>query len=208
MALGVLLVCGAATACGGGARSLPRTPSGEAPVAAPAPTSVQALYEAGRYQAVLDDIGGGADRDLWFAAYSAVRLGRPAEARDWLQRLAANPNNAWQVAGRLGLARLAGTGPDLDGAIAATLPYPTHPFVQLERGLGHMARREFADAAQAFERSLAADRRLAYAYYFAALAYGEVGQRAMMASRLETFVRLAPEAPELPEAQSLLSTGR
>ena len=30
----------------------------------------------------------------------------------------------------------------------------------------------------------------------------------MMASRLETFFRLAPEAPELPEVRSILSTGR
>jgi regulator of sirC expression with transglutaminase-like and TPR domain len=63
-------------------------------------------------------------------------------------------------------------------------------------------------AAQAFERCVEADPRFAYAYYYAGLAYDRLNRADLMINRLEMFQRLAPEAPERPEVESILQTVR
>jgi len=191
-------------ACGGG-RATPRPPAANAPGPAPATASAQAHYEAGRYDQALA-VAGPAPRDQWFAANSAARLGRAAEVADRLGRLAASGDPAWAVVAGLMRARIANDPADLGGALEASLAFPAHPAVQLERGRGHAMRGEQAEAASAFDRAIEADPRLAYAYYYAALAYDAVGQAALAGTRLETFLRLAPDAPEQPEVRSILGT--
>ena len=193
-------------ACGGG-RATPRPPTANAPGSAPATASAQAHYEAGRYDEALAVAGpAAAARDQWFAANSAARLGRAAEVADRLGRLAASGDPAWAVVAGLMRARIANDPADLGGALEASLAFPAHPAVQLERGRGHAMRGEQAEAASAFDRAIEADPRLAYAYYYAALAYDAVGQAALAGTRLETFLRLAPDAPEQPEVRSILGT--
>lgn len=203
----VVLSVAVLAACGGG-RAAPRTPPASAPsVAAAAPASAQAHYEAGRYDQALAAAGpGAAPRDQWFAASSAARLNRADAVADYLGRLAASGDPAWEVVAGLMRARIAGDLADLGRALEAALAFPAHAAVQFERGRGHVLRGEQQEAAAAFDRASELDPRLAYAYYYAALAYDALGQDAEGAVRLETFARLAPAAPEQPEVRSILNT--
>jgi tetratricopeptide (TPR) repeat protein len=147
-----------------------------------------------------------APRDQWFAANSAARLGRGAETADRLGRLATSTDPAWVTVASLMRTRLAGDQGALAAALEASQAFSTHAAVQVERGRGHALRGEPEQAAAAFDRAIEADPRLAYAYYYGALAYNTLGQTAVAGARLETFLRVAPDAPERPEVRSILGT--
>ena len=75
-------------------------------------------------------------------------------------------------------------------------------------GREHFQREEYALAAEAFDRAIAANPTHAYAYYYGGRAYSEQGQTALMADRFEMFLKLAPNAPERPAVESVLRTVR
>jgi len=184
------------------------------PDAAPSDALVQQWYESGRYdevvsrvtQADVADVGAEA---LWLAAHSSLRLGRRDEAASLFMRLAAtDPNPAWQIASQLALAGLEGSAEAAAQARQAAGAFPGDPFVQYELGLAAVRSGDFAGAAQAFDRTIAADPTFAYAYYYAGLAYDRLQRADLMAGRFDTFLRLAPQAPERPEVDSILSTVR
>lgn len=96
----------------------------------------------------------------------------------------------------------------IERAIAAADEFPDHPFVQYQLGLALASRKEHRVAARAFERAIAADRQFAYAYYQSGLAHHHEERLDVTAARFETFVKLAPEAPERPEVETILRTIR
>ena len=147
-------------------------------------------------------------RDLWFGALSAAAMRRQIEARALFERAAANGGDEWRVAARLAVALIAGDPSEIDAARSAAGAHPAHPFVQYELGLAHLSRDAPADAAAALDRSAAADPSLAYAYYYAGLAYQRLNRTDLMANRFDMFLRLAPDAPQRPEVQSVMSTIR
>lgn len=199
-----------AGACASGGRG-PAPPPASAPAAAPAADPVQQLYESGRYREVLQRAGA-ADADapaLWFAAQSQLRLGAREEARRLFARLPeAGPAARWQAVADLALARLADDETAMRRAQPAAAALSGDPFAQFELGLSYVRQADFAAAAQAFDRAADADPRFAYAYYNAALAYDRLNRSDLMVIRLEQFERLAPNAPERPEVQSILRTVR
>jgi Tfp pilus assembly protein PilF len=73
-----------------------------------------------------------------------------------------------------------------------------------DAGVEQLARREYAEAARSLDRCIEMDPTRAYAYYHAGLAYQEIKRVDLMIARLETFVRLAPEAPERPAVEAML----
>jgi tetratricopeptide (TPR) repeat protein len=75
-------------------------------------------------------------------------------------------------------------------------------------GVAAFDRREFAAAAAAFDECIKAHPADAYTYYRAGLAYYEINRADLMVNRFESFVRLAPDAPERPEVESILRTAR
>lgn len=77
-----------------------------------------------------------------------------------------------------------------------------------EPGVAAFDRREFAAAAAAFDQCINAHPADAYTYYRAGLAYYEINRLDLMVTRFESFVRLAPDAPERPEVESILRTAR
>jgi Tfp pilus assembly protein PilF len=77
-----------------------------------------------------------------------------------------------------------------------------------DSGVEQLARKEYAAAAQTLERCIEMDPTRAYAYYHVALAYQEMQRIDLMVARLETFVRLAPDAPERPAVEAMLRTVR
>src|SRR4030095_4280794 len=118
-AIALLLVL---TGCvGGGSVRRPVALPGAAPSVAPgAPgTSVQGLYESGRYRDVLNSVTAG-DRSaqaLWFAAQSSLRRGQRDEAPSQfaqLREIGGSP--VWQIVADLALALLRDNPDEIDGA--------------------------------------------------------------------------------------------
>jgi hypothetical protein len=71
-----------------------------------------------------------------------------------------------------------------------------------------MARREYGDAAAEFTKAAQLDPGFAAAHYYAGLANYREKRIDLMTRSFETFVRLAPNAPERPEVESILRTVR
>jgi len=94
----------------------------------------------------------------------------------------------------------------LDQARTAAAAYPESLFVQYELGLSYAVRSDFASAARIFDACIATAPTFAYAYYQSALAYQHLDRPDVMANRFDRFVRLAPNAPERPEVESVLRT--
>jgi tetratricopeptide (TPR) repeat protein len=174
--------------------------------------SSQELYESGRFQEVVGQVASAPEattpRDLWFAARSYLELRQIEEGRRLFERLSATGDGGWRAASRLALATLAGSAPEIDAARAEGGGYPAHAFVQFELGLAHMNRGALREAAEALDRSSAAEPTLAHAYYYAGLAYQKLDRTDLMADRFETFLRLAPDAPQRPEVQAVMNTIR
>jgi tetratricopeptide (TPR) repeat protein len=197
---------------GGGSTRRPVAIPGAAPAvtsAAPS-TSVQGLYESGRYHEVLNSVAAG-DRStqaLWFAAQSSLRLGQRDEAARQFAQLAQGGSPAWNVVSDLALGLLNDNADQIDRAREAAAAFPGDPFVQYQLGLAHARRNDMAAAAQAFDRSSQADPRFAYAYYSSGLTWDRLNRADIAIARLEMFERLAPDAPERPEVASILQTVR
>lgn len=203
----------ATTACGGG-RTAPRTapaqPSTSVPVA---DSSVQGLYESGRYAEVVSRVSAAAPavdpEALWLAAHSYLRLNQRDQPARRLQELSASSSNpAWQVTSDLALAGIDGSADAIDRARQAAGAFPMIWFVQYELGLADARRGDFTSAVQAFERAIEGRPRFAYAHYQAGLAYDRISRADQMATRFETFLRLAPDAPEVPAVEGILRTIR
>jgi tetratricopeptide (TPR) repeat protein len=171
------------------------------------------LYEAGRYQDVVSRVSAmppdaASPRELWFAGQSYVSLGQQAEAQATFERLQTSGDDAWRATARLAAATVSGDGAAIDAARGAAAAHPGHPFAQYQLGVALMRQGALADAAAALDRSAAADPTLAYAYYYAGLAYQKLNRPDVMANRFDTFLRLAPNAPQRPEVQAIMTTLR
>jgi tetratricopeptide (TPR) repeat protein len=205
----LLVVVVAGSACSGGGRRPTTTPA--RPAAAASPVLLQPLFESGRYQEVISagertTPGPGSPERMWLTAHSLQRLNRLADARSELARLAAVQDAPWQVAARLATAVQDGDQAAIDRALPTAAAYPDHAFVQFELGLAYASRDRFTESAAALDRAWHASTAQAYAYYYAGLAYHRIKRTDLAASRLETFVRLAPQAPERPQVESILRT--
>ena len=145
--------------------------------------------------------------DAWFASQSRLRLGQRGEALADLMRLsetAAEPGV--QVAARLAVARLNSDSAALDQARIEAAAQGGNAITQYELGLSYAASSDFTSAAQAFDRCIDIAPTFAYAYYQSALAYERINRPDLMANRFDRFVRLAPNAPERPQVDSVLRT--
>jgi len=182
------------------------------PTNVPPSSTIQGLYESGEDREVVDRVKNslptaitGADR--WFAAQSQLRLGLRNDAINDLTALTqADADPAVQVAAQLAIGRLTNDDATLGQARAAAGAYPESLFVQYELGLSYAVRNDFASAARIFDACIATAPAFAYAYYQSALAYQHLDRPDIMANRFDRFVRLAPNAPERPEVESLLRT--
>ena len=179
------------------------------PAEAPPPSSIQALYESGEDREIVNRVkntgsGGVSGADRWFAAQSQLRLGLRNDAINDLAALSHTGDPAVQVAAQLAIGRLTNDQSMLDQARTAAAAYPESLFVQYELGLSYAVRSDFASAARIFDACIAAAPTFAYAYYQSALAYQHLDRPDVMANRFDRFLRLAPNAPERPEVDSVL----
>ena len=181
------------------------------PAEAPRP-SIQALYESGEDREIVNRVknsagGGVSGTDRWFAAQSQLRLGLRNDAINDLAALTqTDADPGVQVAAQLAIGRLTNDEAKLGQAQAAAGAYPESLVAQYELGLSYAVRNDFASAARIFDVCIATAPTFAYAYYQSALAYQHLDRPDIMANRFERFVRLAPNAPERPEVESILRT--
>jgi tetratricopeptide (TPR) repeat protein len=82
------------------------------------------------------------------------------------------------------------------------------PEAHNQRGIVLMTRKEYADAAGAFTKATQLDPTFAAVYYYAGLANSHVKRVDLMTNNFEKFIKLAPNAPERPEVESILRTVR
>ncbi len=178
--------------------------------------SLQKLFEAGQYDATLQRVaeergqGHASPESTFIAALAQHRLEQAGHPGEEYQRLAEQENPAWRMIGRSGIALDAG---DLDEALAtateavrleealaasteAAKPEGAPGFAYFQLGLVQARRATYAPAAASFARAAELMPAFAYAHYYAGLSFQRVKDINLMAVHLESFLRLAPNAPE------------
>ena len=181
----------------------------QTPAAAPDLATVRQWFETGRYQPVvaltLNDASTPAL--IYLVAQSHERLRQRAPARTAYERLAGrSETDPWHFIGRAALL-LADTQPDeaLAAAAQAVALAPRVPETHFQLGLVQAERRDYGQAAPAFEAAIAIDPMRAYAHYYAGLSYYQAGRIDLMAQFFESFLKLAPERPQV---ESIMRTVR
>ena len=145
---------------------------------------------------------------MFLAAQSQQKLRRPDDARHAYERLAARPAaDPWSAIGRSAIALLAGDAAGgVQQADQAVAGGPSIAEAHLQRGLALSAAQNMGDAAAAFQKASDLDPTWSYAHYYAGIAYSKVKRADLTASHFQTFLKLAPQAPERGEVQSILRT--
>jgi tetratricopeptide (TPR) repeat protein len=205
--LGVLAGC----ASGGGGIRISQPVEATPSLPPSSSASVQALYESGRDSEVVSRAAAPSvpSDDVWFGAQSLLRVGQRGEAVEQFRRLRDTAqSDAFRRAAEVALARLSEQPDALQIAQDAAAAFPSDPFVQFEAGIMFSFQGDAAQAALAFDAALTASPTLAYAHYHAGLNYSRADRPDMTVTRFETFIRLAPSAPERPQVESILRTAR
>jgi tetratricopeptide (TPR) repeat protein len=76
------------------------------------------------------------------------------------------------------------------------------------KALVQFGRKQYAEAAPAFEAVLEKQPENAYAHYYAGLAYNNLKRPDKMLTHFQHFVKMRPDAPEARKVQSALRSGR
>lgn len=172
---------------------------------------VRRLFEAGRYQQVVEAAGADAAPDVVYtAAQSQQKLGATDQARDLYAQLAGRPeDDVWPF---IGLSGQQLVSDDTDGALASARRAVSMDGglaeAQYQLGLVLAKRQAWAEAAAAFDSAANANPANAYAHYYGGLMHYRANRPDRMANRFEQFLKLAPEAPERPEVLQIMRTVR
>ena len=177
---------------------------------------VRRLYDAGKFKEVVgaveessDAADDAAPRLLYLSGLSHEKLNEADAARRNYRGHADGGRPAWAA---IGLSALALMDKQLDDALAsakqATERNDTLSEAYYQRGIVQMTRREYGEAAGAFDRAIALDPSFAAAHYYGGLAEYRAKRIDRMATHFEAFLKLAPNAPERPEVESIMRTVR
>jgi len=97
---------------------------------------------------------------------------------------------------------------DYDGALqnleAARTINSENPEVYVYRGKLELHQGNYAAALEHLQKAIKMDPKNEYAHYYAGMAYGKVGRPDKMITEFQTFMKLVPNAPEVPKIRSLL----
>jgi tetratricopeptide (TPR) repeat protein len=173
------------------------------------------LYDAGKYQEAIAAIDKGPidankARLQYLAAQSYDKLKDTAGARRRYQGLADSGGDAaWKPIGKSALLlmdqKLADALTSADDAVRLGASVPEAHY---QRGIVLMTRKDYPNAAGAFAKATQLDPTFASAFYYAGLANYRANRIDLMTNNFEKFVKLAPNAPERPEVESILRTLR
>ena len=173
------------------------------------PGQIQRLFEAGQYQQVVEATNPGSPPDvLYTTAQSQQKLGATDQAAQTFARLAERPEaDPWHFIGLSGRQLIEG---NIDAAIAsarqAVAMAPDLPAAHFQLGLVLARQSQWAEAAAEFEGASDRQPANAYAHYYGGMMYYRANRIDRMALHFEQFLKLAPEAPERPEVQSIMRT--
>ena len=191
-------------------------PAAQDVVVDPGPlVAARQLHDAGKYREAIDAIGAEqAKRTLWarllyLEAQSYERISERENAARLYRELGGLDGPSWQSIGQSAL-ELLNKQPKaaITAATRAVSLDPAVPEAHYQLGLALSVSQDFARAASAFDTAAELDPQWAYARYYAGLAYSKVKRIDLMAARFEAFLKLAPDAPERPEVQSIMRTVR
>jgi tetratricopeptide (TPR) repeat protein len=172
---------------------------------------VRKMYEAGRYQQVVERSNdGSAPAVVYTAAQSHQKLGATDQARESYGQLAARgEGDPWHFIGMSGQQLLDGQiDAAAESARQAIAVAGNLAEAHFQLGLVLAKREDWAGAADAFDRAAELNSSMAYAHYYGGLMAYRAGRPARMANAFERFLQLAPEAPERPEVMSIMRTVR
>jgi tetratricopeptide (TPR) repeat protein len=164
-------------------------------------------YDTGQYPRAAEIAGASQDpRALYLGAQAQQKQRRADEAQRMYQQLAGRPD-AWGAIGRSGIALLssnaAGAVQEANQAVAQGGSIAEAHF---QRGLALSTQGAMGDAAAAFQRAAELDPSWAYAHYYAGIAFSKAKRADLTAAHFQNFLKLAPQAPERGEVQSILRT--
>lgn len=176
---------------------------------APADEDIQKLFDAGRYQEVVEKTPPDAPPEAQYRKGLARRkIDQHGEAKEDFGRLSGG-GEAWSAVGESARALIDG---NLDGALEAARKGVQHGAelaqAHYQLGLVHDARSEHADAANAFARAAELQPQMAYAHYMSGMSFYKAKRVDRMAVYFENFLKLAPQAPERPAVLSIMKTVR
>jgi tetratricopeptide (TPR) repeat protein len=175
------------------------------------PAQVQRLFEAGRFQQVVDATTPASPPDaLYLAAQSHQKLGGADRAAQTFGLLAQRPEaDPWHFVGLSGRQLVEGNGEAaVESARRATSMAPDLPAAHFQLGLALARLQNWPEAATAFDAAGDRQPNNAYAHYYGGMAYYRAKRVDRMAVHFEQFLKLAPEAPERPEVLSIMKTLR
>lgn len=177
-------------------------------------SDLRKLYDAGRFQQVITAAADAKVPDdqqpriTYLVAQSHHKLSHPDEERRTYEQLASRgESDPWRDVGRSALALLASDpGAAVEAANEAVARVDSLAEAHFQRGLALNARQDMAGAAAAFDKATQLDPTWAYAHYYAGIAYSKAKRVDLTASHFDTFLKLAPQAPERGEVQAIMRT--
>jgi tetratricopeptide (TPR) repeat protein len=144
-----------------------------------------------------------------YLGLSRLHLNRTAEAASALNEARSIAPDSGEV--KAGMARLyieQGKFNEADAELREAKAHGETAELLLARGMLHLARKNFDDAARDLEAALKESPDTVYAHYYAGLAYNGLRQPDRMVNHFQSFLRLAPSAPEGKRVESLLRSVR
>ena len=165
-------------------------------------------FDAGQYQQVISSAANADDpRVVYLVAMSHQKLRHPDDARRMYEQLASRPDSdPWHGIGRSAAIMSSDAAGAVQAADEAVANGGSLAEAHYQRGLALAARQDMAGSAAALEKATELDPRWAYAHYYAGIAYSKIKRVDLTASHFQTFLKLAPQAPERGEVQSIMRT--
>jgi tetratricopeptide (TPR) repeat protein len=168
---------------------------------------VQRLFQSGSYEQAVQAAQNADPASTYLAAQSLLKLDRNDQAAAEMTRLTGSDQASWRLIGESGGALIANdAGRAIDLARRAVEADGGNPFAQYQLGVSAAKASDWGSAVAALTRAIELKPDLAYAHYYAALAYQRMRQLSKTAEHFDAFLRLAPDAPERSAVAAILRT--
>jgi tetratricopeptide (TPR) repeat protein len=146
---------------------------------------------------------------LVYLGLTRLHLNKTAEAASALNEARGIAPDSGEV--QVGMARLyieQGKFGDAETALREAKGQGETSELLLAQGMLRLAQKDFNGAADSLEAALKENPDTAYAHYYAGLAYNGLRQPDRMVNHFQSFLRMAPTAPEGKRVESLLRSVR
>lgn len=177
--------------------------------------SAQRLLERGAYAEAVQRVsaerqaGNDDPASTYLAGQAFLKQDQNQPAREEFARLSNGGDETWKAIGQSSIALIdnaldeaqneAQRARDMNGDLG---------FAHYQLGMVQIRRNDFDGAAQSLDRATQLMPEFAYAFYYAGVAHQRAKRYNEMADRFQTFLRLAPDAPERRIVQLALNALR